>query len=185
TCVALIQGDKSYYSFKYSSLNARIVTESIILNAIKAWAKNTGLVSYDKIAIRGDNQAPEVATIEWDFSAPSYLSCLSKRDGEKTLPGFVVCDVALHATMTENAVKAFLSKCKIVRSLQKAGSCMQILVASDFEKSAFILAKKNGIMPVTPEALFGDEVGEAITILADTIIRASDFIFDPEILTKV
>src|SRR5690606_37239835 len=67
TCVALIQGDKSYYSFKYSSLNARIVTESIILNAIKAWAKNTGLVSYDKIAIRGDNQAPEVATIEWDF----------------------------------------------------------------------------------------------------------------------
>lgn len=184
-CISLIERDYEYYEDKFVGLYARTLTESIVLRAFAVWAKNTGMVSYGKIALRGDSPQPAVASFEWDFSAPSYLGGLSKQLTDKTLPGFVVCDVAIGSAMTEGAVKAFLNKCKTIRNLKNIGNCLQILIASKFEKEAFLLAKKNGVMPVKPETLFGDEVGEALATLSKTLSGASRFIFDPEILAQV
>jgi hypothetical protein len=179
-CVALVQR-LDHYLGGADLLRAQLITESILLTAVKDWLRKLGIASYDKVAIRGDEVPPRVGTFAWDLSAPCYLGHMVRKgaDGE-VKPGFVACDVHLGDAMTATGVKPFIRKCLMLRGMHMVGPCMQILVANRFEKPAFSLLKRYGIIPATPKSLFGEEVAEALAQLTSVLDRAAHSVIDPE-----
>jgi hypothetical protein len=98
----------------------------------------------------------------------------------KSKPGFVVCDVNLTEIMTVVGVAPFIRKCLTLRALPKVGPCMQILVANRFERDAFHLLRKHGIIAATPASLFGQEIANALHELTSVLVNAANAMFDSE-----
>lgn len=152
----------------------RLFVESILIDAISTWLKKLSLVSYGSIQSRDDDPAPKVGTFFWDITAPTYLSPLigNSRNGD-VKAGFWVCDVHYDRTFDKIAAAVFIRKCKTFRALRNVGSCVQMVVASNFSGEAFALLKSNGIVAATVENLFGREAALALTSLKDTLVTAS------------
>lgn len=178
-CVALVQHEE-HYSSGADLMRARLVTEDILLTAVKDWLRKLGIASYGQVALRGDEVPPKVGTFAWDLSAPCYLGHMVRKgaDGE-VKPGFVTCDVYLGDDMTELGVAPFIRKCLMLRSLRNVGPCMQILVANRFRRDAFHLLKRHGIIPATPKSLFGEDVAQALTQLTSVLDKAARSVIDP------
>ena len=179
-CISLIHLDE-YYELLATDLRARLITEDILLLTIKEWAKNLGIVSYDKVKIRKrGNSPPAVGKFAWDMTAPCYLNWMLKfdRDGNAK-PGFFACDIYLGKTVSLAGIKPFIYKCDTVRSLRNVGKCMQIFVANDYSHDAFMLLKKKGIIPARPSSLFGYDVAEGLTVLHRVLHKAAQAAIDP------
>lgn len=172
-CIAIVQAD-GYYDQLATIVRTRLITESFLLTAVSDWLRKLGIVSYDKVATREDDDLPRVGTFAWDLTAPSYLGPMVKatKDG-KDKPGFVVCDVYLGDSVSIGGIKPFINKCRTLRSLRNVGPCLQIFVAGKFDSDAFQLLKKNGIIPATPANLFGEEVAAGLLELSTVLNKAA------------
>ncbi len=179
-CVTLAQAD-GYYDQSVSDIRARLITEAVVLAAVRDWLRNLGFVSYDRVSTREEVAKPTIGTCAWDLTAPSYLSFMSKFDKKgNPKPGFVACDILLGHTITEAGIRPFINKCKTLRNLKNIGPCMQIFVADNYSKEAFVLAKKSGIIPATPINLFGKDVADGLIALTAVLKQAAQASVDPE-----
>lgn len=179
-CVALTQEEKFYYQ-DATAMRARLITEDVLLAAVHDWLRKLGIASYNLVATRERENLPQVGTFVWDLSAPSYLGHMVRYSKEgKSKPGFVVCDVNLTEIMTVVGVAPFIRKCLTLRALPKVGPCMQILVANRFERDAFHLLRKHGIIAATPASLFGQEIANALHELTSVLVNAANAMFDSE-----
>ena len=93
--------------------------------------------------------------------------------------GFIACDILLGEPVTAEGLSPFIHKCTTLRSLAKVGRTMNVFVAQEYTKDAFILAKRYGIMPATPESLFGKDVARALIAVMEIINRAAHTAIDP------
>lgn len=173
-CIARAQ-EIGFYAGLIPDMQARLVVEDIMLKAVRGWARSLGLISYDKTKIRGEESSlPQVGTFAWDLTAPSYLGGLIKRSAQgKPSPGFFVCDIVLNHEVTPAGITPFLQKCQTLRSLKRVGRCIQLFIAEKYSKDAFQLAKSQGIMPGTPESLFGEEVAASLRQLSRVLQQAA------------
>lgn len=178
-CVALAQED-SYYFADAANMRARLITEDILLSAVRDWLRKLGIASYNLVKTRDAETLPQVGTFVWDLSAPSYLGHMVRYSEGDKKPGFVVCDVNLTERMTAAGVLPFIRKCLTLRALRKVGPCMQILVANRFDKDAFLLLRKHGIIAATPTSLFGREIADALHELTSVLVNAANSLFDAE-----
>jgi hypothetical protein len=178
-CIALVQSAGHYDRFG-GSMRAQAVTEDILLRAVKDWLRNLGIASYGKVAMRVGADLPKVGTFVWDLTAPSYLGHMVRKAADGSAkPGFVVCDAYLGGTMTNAGVRPFIRKCVTLRSLRRLGPCMQILIADRFQPDAFEELKKFGIVPATPENLFGREIADGLLQLTSVLESAAHAVIDP------
>ena len=179
-CITLVQS-AGYYDRTAGEVRARLIAEDFLLRAIQSWLRKLGLVSYDKVKIRGGD-SPQVGPFAWDLTAPSYLGCMVKSDKPGHVkPGFIACDVYLgDSPVDKNGIQPFINKCVKLRMLRNIGSCMQIFVADEYAPDAFQDLKKHGIVPATPSNLFGEEVGEGLTALFQVLRDAARRAIDPE-----
>lgn len=179
-CISLAMKDAEY-SWNETEFRARLITEEILMSAVRDWLKKLGIASYHQVNTREDEDLPQVATFAWDMTAPSYLGHMVKKmqDGQ-VKPGFVACDVYLGHEVTEAGASPFVRKCVTLRSLQKVGPCMQIFVANKFSAAAFGLLKRHGIIPATPRSLFGEEVADGLVQLRSILSSAAESTVDPE-----
>lgn len=172
-----------------SHLKARLLTEAVLLKAIKMWLRNLGIVSYDKVKTREDDpdNPPTVGTFSWDLSAPSYLYPMMDRQTQNRQKlGFIACDVLLDTgEVTARDIQPFINKCKTLRSLRNIGRCLQIFVANAYSREAFKVAKNYGIVPATPETLFGKEVADSFINLIKTLRDAACYTADIDKLEKL
>lgn len=175
-----------------NALRARLNTEAVLLSAVKDWARNLALVSYNTVALRdaGDGQ-PRVGTFNWDLTGVSYLAPLTqwnKADNKKK-PGYLVCDVLLGVNVAAHELKPFVNKCTTLRALAQVGRCMQMFVADGYTAEAFSLARENGIIPATTTNLFGHEVAKALReltdVLKDAYLRPDSFEMVAAIFNKL
>ena len=179
-CITLIQSAE-HYDFLEAEVRVRLITEEILLTAIRDWVRKLGIVSYDTVTIRQGETQPTVGTFAWDLTAPCYLGCMVKfgKDGN-VKPGFVACDVYLGDKMSPAGIQPFINKCVTLRMLRNVGACMQIFVANEYSEDAFKLLKKHGIIPATPRNLFGKEVAEGLATLPQVLRKAAASAIDPE-----
>lgn len=186
-CVVLISKERNLEFSNYSDLRAKLIVESITLKAIKEWSRNLGLVSYDRVKLRDDPDGlPKVGTFNWDMSGPSYVFPLTRPSGEgKLKSGFLVCDIALIEEISKGAVSAFVRKCVNLRHLKNVGSCLQIFVAESFHKEALGLLKQFGIVPATPDSLFGKDIADALLQLTTILTETARAVVDAEALEKI
>lgn len=161
-------------------MKARLVAEEVLLEAVKQWARNLALGSYELFNLRGGVKAPSVGRFEWDMTAPSYLSGLSTWDAkaQKPNPGFLVMDVLLREEVDERALRPFLYKCNTLRHVTP-GRCMQFFLAEGFSSEALGLLRKNGVVPGRVEELFGLEVAKALKELISTLTQTAAAALDP------
>lgn len=89
-CIALVQ-EEEYYAVGAAEMRARLITEEILLSAVRDWLRKLGIASFNLVSTRTDATLPQVGTFVWDLSAPSYLGPMVRfsREG-KPKPGFVL-----------------------------------------------------------------------------------------------
>jgi len=179
-CITLVQSEGHFDSLVVD-VRSRLLTEAVLLTAIREWVRKLGLGSYDRVATRDGKAVPTVASFSWDLTAPSYLGFMVKngKDG-KVKPGFIACDVLLDTLITEAGIRPFINKCVTLRKLRNVGPCMQIFVADKYTTEAFALAKKHGVIPATTRHLFGNEVAEGLRELTIILRRAAYSAIDPD-----
>jgi len=179
-CVILAKVEREV-EFRIPELKARLICEDILLKAISSWARKLGLISYKLIKLRSGGELPKVSTTQWDIVGPSYLSALiTWGESEKPNPGFWACDILLDTNISVEGVQPFIKKCQALRSLKKVGKCVQMFVADSYQKDAFKLLKKAGVIPATPETLFGKEVAEGLSSLIKILINVAELSLEPE-----
>lgn len=163
--------------------SARLLAESILLDSLKEWLRRLALVSYHKVSLRTPTQAsPKIGTFCWDLAAPSYISALStwtRGSAPSIKPGWVVCDVLLNHEARLEHIEAFIYKAQSTVALKNVGKAIFIFVAERYDSSAFNELRKAGIVPATPESLFGKEIADAFSQLSKTLERAALGSLDP------
>lgn len=182
TCVAFAKGEP-YIDELLAPVRARLIAETVLLQSVQEWAAKLGLGSFHSFKLRSDvpGAAPTVGTFEWDLSAPSFLGPLATwGDADKPKPGFLVVDVLLTDVVGADDVRPFIYKCISLRQLRKVGRCLQFFVAHRYSKDALDMIRRAGIVPATPESLFGTDVARALMELSTTLTEAATRSVDPE-----
>jgi hypothetical protein len=155
-------------------LRARLITEGVLLAAVRDWARRLGMASYDKIDIRDRGTLPRCGTFNWDLCGPSYLRPLIGRDkAKKTIPGFLVCDAVSGGAVDELAIAAFLRKCQLSASLRNMPTFLPVLIADRYTREALRLGKAYGVMMATPQTLLGREIASGLAALLATLTKAA------------
>ena len=174
-CIAL-RANGYFGSPSIGEMRARLNTEDILLSALKDWFRKLGIISYDKVSVRTLEHSPEVSTCAWDVCGPSYLRPFTERvNDNKTLPGFVVCDVLLsQASVTLPDIEYFFRKCSLLDQLKKLRPIFPIFVADHFNDETFKKGKSEGILLATPAALFGEDIAEGLRSLLKTLTKAAE-----------
>ncbi|QDE70168.1 hypothetical protein [Myxococcus xanthus] len=168
-------------SIPLNAVRARRLTEDLLLNALKEWLRNLGLGSYESVKLRSDEapaeEQPRFGQFRWDLTAPSYMHPLltfDRRSKSGGNPGFIVADVVLGTTLTEQQVEVFLHKCEVMRYQRKTRPFLAFLIADHFERQAFALGRNRGLVLATPGAVLGEDVGTALQTLLSTLTHATD-----------
>src|SRR5882672_3031588 len=180
-CIGYARNDVAHFALQIEQMKARLIVETIMLEAVKKWARNLGLGSFNKFMVRDEGELPRVGTFAWDLTAPSYIAPLrGKSNTGKPNPGFLACDMLLGRVITEAGIQPFLRKCTTLQSLKKIGRCLYIFVANGYSPKALNAARRAGILPASPESLFGSEVAEAFVELTKILTGAANAAVDPE-----
>ena len=153
-----------------SHIRARRLTEGVVLDGLRQWARKNGIGSYEKIVIRGEDHPLKVGQFKWDLTGPSYL--LPIRSGN-TQNGFVVADVFAEGRLDVPHIRYFTRKVQIYQKTSNSGALFPILMAESFTGDAITEGHKVGLMLTTPENLFGRHVADALADLITTLKNAA------------
>nr|WP_241610429.1 hypothetical protein [Rosenbergiella epipactidis] len=172
-CVALTEKNDNGYQRALHPLKARLLIESILMKSLGQWVRNNGFISYDTLRTREElnsDHAPCVANFDFDVTAASYLNPLLQlsRSGE-IRPGFFVCDMLLGYKLSLVHLQPFITKCRSINSLRNSPKCLFMFVADEYSEDAFQEMKRAGIIPATPENLFGKDFADALFQLRDLV----------------
>ncbi len=158
---------------------SRLIAENVLLDSVREWLRRLAMVSYHTVRTR-EPKLPRVGTFAWDLTAPSYLtSVLTWLKKEKPKPGFVVCDVLLIENAELRHVEPFLHKVRSLNALKNIGRTMFILVTHSYDNCAFSALRSAGIVPATPESLFGEDVANSFRELIQTLNYTAKGVIDP------
>lgn len=169
----------------WDGMDGRQLTEGIILEALRNWARKLGMASYNLIKIRGEPDRLPVGPFIFDLAGPSYLLPL-KHSGKQ--PGFFVADVFAGTTLDEFHIKYFIRKTSMLHTLlrKNGAGTLAVLVADGFTSMALKEGHAAGVLLATPKDLFGQRAGKAIQTLLQTLNNAAAYASSsPERLIKL
>jgi hypothetical protein len=152
-------------------LRARDLTERILLDGVREWARKIGLVSFNSVRVRGEPDLKPIGPFAFDLAAPSYLLPL-QGPGK---PGFVVADVFAEGRLGVDEVQYFIRKARMLKSTLKDIGILSIIVAEEFSGAALKAGHAAGVVMATPKDLFGKRVGAAITSLMEVLKNAAAY----------
>lgn len=158
-----------------AKVRARLVAEGILLDSVKEWLRRLSFASFNKVRVRGAAvDMPTLGTFAWDLTAPSYLGPLAAYAKDGTLkPGLIACDVLLSGSLTVESANAFLYKVESLQALKKLGKALFIYVSEHYSKDAFQVLRSAGVLPATPETLFGKDVAAGFKELRKVLAEAA------------
>jgi len=154
-------------------LRAQLLTENVLLEAIRSWAVRMNMTSKNVTRIRDDATPPQVGTFRFDMTGPCYLRPLLRFVKGEPNPGFLVGDVILGNELDEQMVRPFIRKCTMLGKLNAIAPILPMLIADNFTPEALRVCRRNGIVATRPETLFGRDVARALEDLLKTLTDAS------------
>ena len=158
-------------------LRVRDLIERVLLDAMREWAGNIGLVSFKSARLRGEPNLKPIGPFAFDFTGASYLLPLQRtnKPGLPNDPGFVVADVFAEGRLGVNEVQYFIRKTAMLKSTLKEINVLSIIVADEFSGEALTAGHAAGVLMATPKDLFGKRVGNAITSLMKVLKNAAAY----------
>jgi hypothetical protein len=155
------------------TLRARLLTEDVLLNAIRSWAGKLNFASPNKIEIRDLTHVPNFGTFNFDLTGPSYVFPVRRHKKNRMTPGFLAADVITGLVLSATHVQPFLRKCQTLSHLRQLPKFFPMLIADGFEEQALRDLRAFGVLATTPSTLFGDDVGRALKDLFETLTNAA------------
>lgn len=176
----------TYHVISEAASKAITLAEFVALHGVKDWARILGIGSYGKFALRDEASPPVVSSITWDLSAPSYMRPLARPHDGVIKPGFLVCDVNLHAAVNEDAVALFVRKHDLASAPLHVAPILPIMIGDVFHEKAYALARSRGILATTISNLFGADVAKALRDLIELLTNTgATAAVNPQHLYKV
>jgi hypothetical protein len=165
---------------------ARNLTESVLLDGLREWARKMGMASYNQIYIRGEEKRKPVRSYMFDLAGPSYLLPLQNGGAQ---PSYFVADVFADTVMTAHHVQYFLRKASTVHGLlrRNGAGLMAALVAGGFTSGALKAGHAAGVILTTPRELFGRRASASIQNLLKTLADVAAYASaeSPDRITKL
>jgi hypothetical protein len=169
-----------------AKLRARLLTEKVLLDAMRNWAIRMNMASQKQTKIRDDSPAPLFATFQFDLCSPCYLRPLRRWSAQKIDPGFLVADVLLGRMLTVEDVFPFVRKCTTLSHLKKIRPFLPMLIADGFTEEALKKCRSEGIIATRPQTVFGEDIGKALADLLQVLTNAAVVAAtDPERIEKL
>jgi hypothetical protein len=156
-----------------ATFRARLLTEAVLLDAIRSWAVRMNMGSPNTMKIRGEEPFPQFSTFRFDLVGPCYLRPLVRYRENKLDPGFVVADVITGETLDERLIRPFLRKCLLLNNLRGIRPYLPMLIADGFTPEALQICRSRGIISTRPESLFGKDVARALADLLQTLSNSA------------
>jgi hypothetical protein len=156
-----------------SRLRARLLTEGVLLDAIRSWAGKMNLASPGVMTIRDQTSAPQFVTCRFDLCGPSYLRPLTRFAEGKIKPGFLVADVVVGSELSQSGVASFLRKCTLLSNIRGTSPFIPMLIADGFSPEALRDCRAMGVITTRPDTLFGRDVARALGDLLHTLSNAA------------
>ena len=153
-------------------VKARRVAESVVIGAVREWARKIGFAGFNTIAIRGEAKLKPIGPFHYDLAGPSYLLPLQRGSQEF---GFLVADVFVDRVLSLDDIQYFIRKARMTRSALPGAGVLSLLVAERFTGEALTAGHRAGIMLATPQDLFGRRAGDAIASLVETLKNAAAY----------
>lgn len=187
-------GEETYVKFRPNAyrcdppevVRARLLAESVALEGVRDWMRKLGFTSYEQTRVRGQDPAPEVSSIAWDLSGPSYIRPMARPTAERLRPGFVVADIILRDLVDAPTVAAMVRKHDMASALPNIPPIMPFLVADAFTQEGHRLAKQKGLLPTTTAQLLGDIIARALRELVEMLTNlGATAAVNPDHLYKV
>jgi hypothetical protein len=172
TCVSLTESGITEV-IKAKRMRARLMTEGVLLDAIRSWAGRMNIASPNVTKIRDEHPEPKFATFRFDLTGPSYLRPMVRFSASKPAPGFLVVDALLGQELDSKMVSAFLRKCGMLHALKKVRPFLPMLVADSFTPDALRLCRAQGIIATSPDTVFGRDVAKALENLLQTLTHVA------------
>lgn len=162
----------------------RRTAESVLLDAVRDWARKLGLGSYNTIAIRGDEGLRPIGPFMFDLAGPSYFAPVQQANGK---PGFIVADVFVEGTLNEHHIQYFIRKVTMLRSMRPSYAVLPFLISESFTGPALKAGHAAGLSMATPTILFGRRVGAALASLVETLKNVAAYASaeDPGRITRL
>ncbi len=171
-CVSLTD---NYFSVpEMSAFRARTIAENFLMDSLREWARKLGLASYNAVAIRNRDSAPEFATFHWDLRGPSYLLPFVSIVKDASIPGFFVADVFCDSTLDVPHIQYLLRKVYLLKAMPRIRPFLPVLLADGYTREALREGRRAGVLMATTENLFGKTVAYALTALIDVLTRAAE-----------
>jgi len=167
---------------------SEVFFEKPIVDLVKSWIRNIGLISFNQIRTKYDDGNPVVGSFEWGLTAPSYIYPLSDCVDGKLTPGFVACDFHFDfddGVVNESIADTFLRKVEMTRFSRKCQRIMFIIFARKFNRFAFKKLKANGVLAITITNAFGSKIDSSVEQLARVVKGALSIDKNPEQLIKM
>jgi hypothetical protein len=167
-------------------VRARLLAESVALEGVRDWMRKLGFTSFDQTRVRGQDPAPEVSSIAWDLTGPSYIRPMAHATGAGLRPGFVVADILLRGQVDAPAVAATVRKHDMASAQPRIPPIMPFLVADAFTREGHRLAKQKGLLPTTIAQLLGEAIARALQDLVEMLTNlGATAAVNPDHLDKV
>jgi hypothetical protein len=171
-CIVLAQSVSSS-TYQASILRARLLTESVLLDAIRDWAGRMNMTSPKTTRIRDESPNPKYSTFRFDLTGPCYLHPMMRHQAGSSDPGFFVADVLLGRDIDDKMVLPFLRKCTMLSSIKGARPFLPMLIADNFTPDALRACRSRGIIATRPETVFGQDVARALADLLQTLTHTA------------
>lgn len=160
------QNEYLYLTYEYNEKRAiaQEKIELLLIELLKNWLKKVNIGSYEAI----DKKNELVGHFAWDITSPCYISPFVVNNKQKH--GFVVADV-VYEVIDENVIKYFINKVDSIKSQQRILPVLPIILAKGYNTKAFKMGRNKGIIIVTPESLFGEDLAN---MFEDLLIKLSN-----------
>lgn len=144
------------------------VAKNFLLIQFNDWARKIGFSSYNTSKFHS-----EFGKYQFNYVSPSYVGSLAKySSGKKIVPGFVVADILIGNTVTENEVTFFIDKVKALKFQRNVANFLPFLIVESMDTKALNLLKAEGVIIGFVNELFGSKYKELLNSLISLVTNA-------------
>lgn len=168
----LITEDDTFYYLSYDRVNhirskAQSLVQKITLLHFNEWARNIGLISYDKTKFNAD-----FSNYQFGMVAPSYIKSLTSKPKSKIIPAFVTADILICSNIMPDDVSFIVKKMENISMQNQSAKFIPFLLTNSHNKDVYNLLKSNGIVVGNIDELFGNKYSETVLGIINLIEHA-------------
>lgn len=143
------------------------LAKNFLLIQFNDWSRKIGLVSYNSAKFHS-----EFGKYQFNFVSPSYIGSLTKINGNKKIPAFVIADILIGNTINESEIEFFTNKIKTLKYQRNLAQFIPFLIVDSMDTKALNVLKAEGVVIGFVNELFGEKYKDLLNSLINLVTNA-------------